>query len=386
MIPLGLTALEQAAFHATLCTHHTITVSVYVQDLNGLYLSNVSDMLLDGQVNVDADADITRSLTATFMDRSHAMSFDSSSPDDGALYFDRMLHVDYSVHVPALDRRVVVPVFEGPVTKFDRDGEQVGIEAQGKEVLGLNEIWRPLNIVKGANKVAAMRLILSSRAGETRFAMPTTTQTLPAAVALDRMAQAWPAAVGIATGMTQQLFYDGSGTCRLRVAPSSPVYTFRDGPRVNANITSHVQLTKDAERIKNTVWVQGGLKLGGKSGNASAVAVAPKDHPLSPQALARNGQPRHFVEQIQEDTVRTDAQARTLATSTLNDRLLDVTDMTCNALPVPHLDPLDVVQIQTGAFTSNIRLRKFSLPLSVTADMSLGAIQRVSVNRKRIRR
>src|SRR5690606_33235533 len=99
MLTLGLTSNERRAFEEALRSSHTRKIEVEVLNLDGKRLSTISSQLLDGQVNVDLDADVSRSLTLSFLDPAHALNFDTDSPDDGAVYADRMLRVRYGVHV-----------------------------------------------------------------------------------------------------------------------------------------------------------------------------------------------------------------------------------------------------------------------------------------------
>lgn len=385
MIPLGLTGAQEALFARHLASSHTLVTTAHVLDLSEDTISNVSQLVLDGQVNVDADADVTRSMSMTLLDRTHALNFDSDSPDDGTLYLDRMLKVEQSFLVPTVGR-VDVPIFTGPVVKFDRDGDEVSVECHGKEALALTESWRPLHLSRGTRKTEAIKTILGERAGEERFAFPELrSQRLQDPVNLGRLHKPWLAAQDIAESMNRQLFYDGDGVCRMRERPATSAFTFStEGDR--PNITGNVQITKDGTRLRNVVWVKGGKRTGKRTGSATYAAIAPRNHPLSPWALGRNGTPRYFVEVVENDSIRTDADARRLAERVLRNRLLDVTEVTADTLPVPHLDPLDVVRFEVGDYAANIVLRKFTLPITVGGDMSVGTIRRRSVNRKRIRR
>ena len=85
MQSLALTAEERRAFEEALRSTYVRRITVSVTDLDGNVLSALTPVLLDGQVVVDADAEVTRSATLSFLDPSHSLSFDTDSPDDGAL-------------------------------------------------------------------------------------------------------------------------------------------------------------------------------------------------------------------------------------------------------------------------------------------------------------
>lgn len=388
----NLVGADYRAYLDALADPHSIRIDVAVLTLDGDEISRISPLVIDGQVDVDADADVTRTLTVTFADPSHSLQIDSDSPDDGALYADRMLRVIYSVLVPALSDRVDVDVFTGPIVAIERDGPTVQVTGHGKEELALGWIWRPLTIKKGARKTDAIRTILSTRAGETRFDVPDLAPRIPKAVALGRAAQAWPRCRAIARSMNRQLFYDGAGVCHLRIRPRRPVAVFRSGDPRRANVLSPVTWSHDFTQVMNTVWFKGGKPKGQKKAVEYA-AVAPKGHPLSPIRLGRtNGDgdliPRYLVHEASNDHVRSKAEAKRRAQALLDDLLLEVLDVQFTAIPFPHLDPLDVVRVETDDFAANVRVRKFSLPLGLSQGqgMTVGYIDRVSrPNRHRIR-
>ena len=382
-----LSASDYNAFVAALADPHAIRVDVAVLTLDEEELSRITPDILDGQVDVDADADVTRSLTMTLLDPTHSLQLDSDSPDDGALYADRLIQVVYSVLVPSLADRVDVEVFTGPIVAFQRAGDEVTLEAQGKESLAMGWIWRPLHIKKGARKVDAIRTILSERGGERRFDLPDLATRLPKPIGLGRAAAAWPRARAVARSMNRQLYYDGRGTCRLRIRPRRPVFTFRADDVGRLNITGPVTVTHDFTEVRNAVWIKGGRPKGEKKA-VEAFAVAPKGHPLSPIRLGRTNAdgdvvPRYLVEERSNDHIRSKAEAQRRAEALLDDVLLETLGVSFTALPVPHLDPLDVVRVVTGDFTANVRIRQFSLPLAASGQMTVGYIERVSKPAKR---
>src|SRR5690606_36310250 len=134
---MDLTGAELRAFTRALRSTHERRVRVSVQNLNGETLSTLTNRILDGQVTGDLSADVTRTLTMSILDPNHSLNFDTDSPDDGALFMDRMLKVHYAVRVDELSRWVSVPVFTGPITRLDRKGDVVDVEAQGKEALAM---------------------------------------------------------------------------------------------------------------------------------------------------------------------------------------------------------------------------------------------------------
>jgi hypothetical protein len=388
MQKLGLTAAERRAFHRALRSSHTRRIYITITDLDGHVVSDLSHVVLDGQVTVDYDAEVTRALNLTVLDPAHTLNFDTESPDDGALFADRMIRVHYSVLVNELGRRVSVPVFHGPVTKLARAGDTVEIEAQGKESLAMGAVWKPLVLKKGMKKTTAIRTLLRERAGERRFSIPDLAARLPNTLNLDRYSSAWKNARKIARSMDRQLFYNGAGRAELRRLPGKPVYTFRTG--TGGDIVTDVQVEYLLEDIKNTIVVLG--KKDGKS-RVRAQAVADPKHPLSPRRLGRtNSQgefvPRHLVEVIEDESIRSQKEADRKARRILADRLRQTVEVTFDTLPIPHLEPGDLVRVTTDDISVEFRLRQFVIPLGVSGEptMSIGYHRKTTINRRRIRR
>lgn len=386
MRSLGLTATERAAFHDALRASHTRRTDLALTNLDGDPLGDLSGRLLDGQVVVDMDAEVTRTASLSLLDPDRTLNFDTDSPDDGAMFLDRMLRITYRVRIDG--GWVDVPLFLGPVTKLDRAGDVVEVEAQGKEALAMGAAWRPFTVSKGTPKVIAIRRIMRERAGESRFSLPDLKAKLPESVSLGRYSVPWNAAQKIADGQDRQLFYPGDGRLELRRWPERPVWTFRDGD--GGDVVSGLTVGHSQERVRNTVVVTGG-KPKGRKDRVRAQAVAPAGHALSPQRLGRtNGQgefvPRYLVERFEDDGIRSQSEARTKANRMLRDLLREETDVAFDALPIPHLDPGDLVRAEADGIAAEFRLRAFSIPLgSQGGVMSVGYLRKTKIRRGRIR-
>lgn len=385
MMTLGLTATERSAYEKALRSSHVRRIDVDVLNLDGDVLSAISPVLLGGQVNVDLDADVTRSASLQFLDPRHALNFDTDSPDDGALYADRMIRIRYGVHVEALGRWVWCPVFVGPVTKLSRAGDVVQVEAQGKEALVRGAIWRPLTLKKGAKVTDAIRTLMRDRGGETQFDFPDLGTRLPKARSLDRLAEIWATARSLARGLNRQLFYNGAGRLVLRSLPGSVVYTFTTG--TGGDVVADLNVSYELGDVKNVVEVKGQPPKGKKE-RVRAVATAPPSHPLSPARLGREDAPRYLVEAIEDSSIRSNKAAQERAEAILNDRLREVVEVTFDSLPIPHLDPGDLVRVKTDELSVTFRLRQFSIPLSSDGapTMPVGYLKKTTPNRRRIRR
>lgn len=367
MISLGLSAAERRAFVRALADDHSIRSRVHLLHMDGKHAFDLTDRLLDGQVNVDWRREVTHSSTLSLVDPNHMLPIEADSPADGALFLDRMVSAFYDVDVDGT--WVEVPAFKGPITKLDRANDIVNVECQGKEALANQAIWKPLVIKKGTRKTDAIRTILE-HVGERHFDIPDLPARLPRRRSLGRLSAAMPHVKGITRGMDRQFFYDGRGTARVRALPENVLYTF------DAAVLTPPQISYQADRVRNTIWVKG------RTPKASHVAFAQPSHPLSPQRLGRNGDPRHLVEVVEDDSIRSKAEARRVANRILRDRLREVVEVTFDSLPVPHLEPGDLCRIVHDDLALEFRIRTWSLPLSVSGPMSVGTLKKVSVKKR----
>jgi hypothetical protein len=390
VIPLGLSAAGQRALRAAVSQTHQVKVRASVQDLDGSTISDLTPHFTDGQVNVDtaqAGTDavgITRSATLTLNDPSKALPFHSSHPSDSALYRDRMVHVVYDVYVPELADWIPIPVFTGPVTKVSRDGDAVNVEAQGKEAGALGAAWRPLTLHKGMKKTDAIATILDWRVGERHYSIPDLPNRLPKSISMHRHTKPWAIALHIAHSMGMQLFYDGAGMCRLRHRPNTNGFTFSG----EKHVVSRPQIDYGGEII-NTVDVLGGNPKGPKS-FVYATAIAPANHPLSPQKLGRTNKQGSLVplyllpggDVIRNDALKTRAEAQNFADKRLHDALLQAVDVSFDSVPVPFLEQADMCQLVTDELAVTFRLTQFSLPFSAASAAPMTVNYKKSVSAK----
>jgi hypothetical protein len=378
VIPLGLTATQQGWLHSTLAGSHSIHITIQLLTLSGARVADLSSRLLEGQVNVDYSADVTRNCTLQLLDPDRALSFETDSADEGAIYMDRMIRVIYSVKVPQMNDWVDIPVFCGPVVSMDRNEDVISIECQGKEVLSKGAAWRTFTRKKNTNKANVIKDILEDLSGENKFDFPEVSSKLPSDYSLGRESIPWDSAKKLASGMSRQLFYDGRGYCKMRSLPGTPVFTFKSGD--GGTVTSTPQISYDSSEMKNIIWVKGGVPKGSKTA-VSVYVAADKSHPLSPSRLGRNGVPRYLLEVIEDDSIRSKTEAEEKAGTTLNDRLLQTVEVAFDAMPIPHLEPGDMCRIQTDEYATTFRLYQFSIPLHAEGTMSVGSHKNLSVRK-----
>ena len=369
-------------FGRQLTMTHRMQVEVTMLDLNGRELADLSTRMIDGQVDIDSSAETTRSLDISFHDPNHVLHLDSRGPGDGGLYLDRLISVVYGVFVDKLKRWVWVPVFRGPIITLARDGTTLNVNCIGMEHLAKGNAWAPMSFKKNADVVTTIRHILAERGGEKRFSFPSSGGRLPGPLSLGRMTQPWVVATTLAHSIHQQLYYDGSGICRLRAIPQDNVWRFTSGD--GGTVLTEPDVTYDLSSVSNVVWVRG-KKGTTKKPQITSVSVASRTHPLSPWALGRNGVPRYLVTLVDDDNIRSKAGAKAIGDAKLAQLLRETVDVSFDSLPVPHLDPYDVVSVVTPTVSLSFRIGRVSIPLTHGGVMSIGVNRRVAPNRRRVR-
>lgn len=385
MIALGLNSTDLRLFNLSLSTHHSVRVTVQMLSLTHAYLGDLTSRLLDGQVNIDADAEVTRSATLQLNDPDHTLQLDSTAPTDGALFYDRMIRVVYSVKSELLPRWVDVPIFCGPITHMARTADVVNVECQGKEVLHLPPAvaWFTHTYAKGWARAALVRTLMVDYAGESKFSIPAFGDKTSAAVNVTSESNLW-AVVKAVNGSfaTRHLFYDGRGVLVMRSTPKTSTYTFKTGP--GGNITTVPQITYDLANVRNVVRVKGAIPKGKKSPVTATVGL-PSTHPLNHYRMGRNGKPRALLEVVTDDNIKTTTDAKRVATARVNALAREAVDVQFDALVVPHLEPEDIYTLKTADVSMTARYKRATIPLKSYTG-TIGYLSNRSVNKARIRR
>jgi len=370
MVLVALTADERVAYRQALHSVYTKRIVVDLLDRNGNVIEPLTHAFQGGEVIVDADADVTRASTITVLDPAHEYGFDSDTYQGGKLDLTRQLRIWWVMYGGGLGRRISVPVFTGPLTRARRDGSILTLEGQGKEVRGLTPSRRTLTIKKGALRTDAIKVILAERMGETRFdAIPHSTSRLPNDLVVGPKDPPLAVIKRVAGALNCQFFYDAAGVPRLRPFPTRPTWVFESGP--GGSITGPISTEADLQSVKNHVRVVGAIPKGKKT-PVSAQATADRSHPLSPWSLGGDDSPMWLIEEVENENLRTQRECQDLAQKLLADGLRLLHDVSFNAAPVPHLEPMDMAQVSTQFEAPTTRLRKFTLPLGLGGDMTVG--------------
>lgn len=372
---LGLSKKRRNALIRTLARDHVIGLDVAILDMEHKSLGSLNGKVTGGQVNIDADADITRQLQMTFIDEKENTRVDMK---DGRAELRRMIRVRYRVLVG--DEWISIPIFTGPITSVSREEGVVTLEAMGKEHLILGPTWRTKEFPKGTNRVSMIRVLMRDITGERRMALPKGWRSRTAKPnSLTKEKSAWNLAQAAARGARAQLYYDGRGVLRLRHWPIRSAFTFRDG---DGGMLLTVPTTSENNTdIINTVKVVGAVPKGKKK-PLTVTKTLPRNHPHSPWQLGRNGVPRYLPEQIDDDSLRTQKDVDRVAERRLTEIQLDEQIVTFDSLPMPLLEPGDRFTIDAKGAKGSGRISQMTIPLTHDGVSTIGYLAPAS-KRKR---
>lgn len=380
MIDLGLRASEMDELIELLKSSHWIHVTIQVLKLDHTYVSDASSMLVSGQVNIKADADVTRSCTLELFDPTNSVDFISDSPSDGALYMDRMIRVVYSVAPPSKNKWFDIPVFVGPLVKVSRDGLTVKVEANGKEILSQDAPHRPKTFGEGRKKTSIIKSCLKEFSGEVdrKIDIPDLEEKA-GKVKFGADSNPWKVYKSLAGSMHRHLFYDGRGVCRMRSRPNAVVFTFGERMMIREPDVSY-----DMAGVVNSVVVNGKKPKGSKK-KVKGRATLGRDHPLSPHKLGRNGVPRYLTRVVSDNSCKTAKACRKRAREILNGLAREALEVKVDTLPMPLLEEDDPIRFSTGSFTGQAKLTEMTIPLTASGTASVGYLRRVAPRAKSIR-
>lgn len=380
MINLGLETAELNKLIELLFKPHWIKVTVRVLDLNHNNLGDLSHRLMAGQVNFNAEEDVSRTAELTLFDPNAATSLNPDSPSEGALFMDKMIQIIYSVADPWRTKWYDIPLFMGPVQSVSRDEYTVTVNCAGKDSLGFASVWDPRTFGDGREIKDVIRWVLFDVMGEfankVKFHIKSK-ETLDGDVAVSRDSVPWRVIKSLARALNGDAYYDGRGFFALKKFSNRSVFTFTD-----RHITQRPNFTYDPSTLVNAVRVEGG-KPKGSDQKKIAVAVASAGHPFSPQRLGRNGKPRYYAKIIEDDKLKKQKQVDDLAWKELKRGLIQSVEMQMEVLPFPLLEEGDIFTVDTDDVKMQARFMQGSIPLTHDGLMTLGTIRRVSWKTKK---
>lgn len=358
MDKLGLSPSDFAAYRRVFTLPSAVRqIRLDVLDLGtGKHLRSLTPKVIDGSVTGDTTTgDVSRILDTQFWDPGNNLGFDPGDPSAAPIHRSRLLRVWDCRLVEELDAWVNCPVFTGPVWDFDRTGSQIDVTAHGMEAQALGQLGQTYHAPAKKKLTDVIRDLLAL-VGDVNANVPDLPHTLPHALDLHDMDQAWLHIKKLAASLNRFPMYDGMGRFHLRPYSRRGVYRF------HKTLASDVTVKRSTDSIINTVIVIGPKPHGPHKTRIRAKAVL--TGPLSPANLGRNGVPLHLIKKVERDHLKSHAQAQAIADRILRDVAQTRTDLSWEAVPLPFLEERDRLAVVDDAFgTAHIRLRQWTLPL-----------------------
>lgn len=362
--------------YETLLSSHWVQNVVWLIDQNHNFVMNLSDRLIDGSLDVDADADVTRSLDLTLANVDGLFH-----PDQlvGGVYPNRFIQVWHMFgKFPLYSSPVAAfPMFTGPITSVDPNGPLVDLECQGKEYLLQEGLWQARQYGAGFLRASAIFDMAVLYGGEFFLDFDYSTSTFTKNFTVPTETDVWDQMKEWADSMGYQLFYNGLGRLRLRPKQTQPCMDFNP-----TNMTSPPDPGFDISNLINVARVVGGAPKN-EVGSWVWDVYPPANHPYSPQSLARNGHPRFIPSITEDDSLGTYDEANVAAWTSLSQGL--VAGYTCEftAAIMPWLEEGDMISITTPSYANQLLLSKFTIPLVGDAEMSVGFLSNKSLGYSR---
>lgn len=373
MIEINVGTAQERVFQNLLLRAHSITTRVQLCNLDGDHRKDLSPMLLEGQVTVDATAEVTRALDISFIDPLGKIDIEPDSPSPSSIFIADLIKVWIVLRDPLTDKVYQVPVFTGPIDAVTRTDMFLDVKCVGKEALALDNVWTGKVFKKGQKKTDVIRYILRNMCGETSLDIPDLPAKLSHDLKVSREDVPWKVASQLAGSMNRILFYDGRGIARLKARAKTPVLILTE-----AWLADFPQVSFDLkEGVYNAVRIIGGKPKKAKT-KITWTEVAPKTHSLSPWRLGRGGVPRFITFDVEDDSIRTLAEAKSLAKELLERGLRSGVSFTADGVMDPRLEEEDLVRVNVGDVNVVSPIQTFVVPLTAGDDGAYGYARRVS--------
>lgn len=392
MIPLSrLTAAEQVTLYDTLTVPHSSRITGRLMTLDHETVADLP-VILGGSVDHQTDGHAVSSASVDVLDVDHGLGLDAPGLT-GQVRLDRLLRVEQEIDVPGLGW-VSVPLHTGRVVRpVRRESGVLTLECHGKEVLADRPAWGQPRTWRAGTRTTSIIRALAAMWGEhpSRIGIPDWPDRTAEEVGVGPLTSMWGRAQGLAKGLGAHLFYDAFGIVRLRRYSTEPVITLTDyanrpsrtvgGREVGAYLLSEPEIAYAAYGdYVNAVWVRGKRLANGE--RPSFAAYAPSWHPLAPRNSLMGGKPDYRVESIEDDTLRTWAQVEAVARRRMDRIAMDFADADVECLPVPGLEPEDVIAVSTTAGHLRLRMKTWTYPLD-GGPMRIGTQSRIVRRRPR---
>lgn len=354
---------------------HRVYIEVLILNINNNLISDASSRLISGHVDVDANANVSRSGKVQLWDPFNDLGLGLG----GSSQFDRIIKINYWVQNMTGGQQWRTAVATCIVTQINRDGSIVNLEFKGKEVLADHGLHTPHTWPAGWPKGTVITNGMTIFTGETMFwdysAGAAWNMLGASGWSIDSGDNLWAKFRELATSMGCRLFYNGEGILVIRPLQVAPIFTM-DQPWM----TSEPSMDYDFDNLINMVRVEGAMLPTWDGGEAQLVyeALPDPNHPFSCWSLARNGYPRIIPKIISDSSINDFALAADIAWNELSIALLQTNNVTLTGKVMPWFEENDVLTIMHPKLYTNTFLTKWTIPLVGDGEMSMNFMSNTS--------
>lgn len=393
-----------AAYHRRIAGSHDYSITADILDMQERVIGPAR--VVDGQVNILRDTVVHRTSQVTLSDPERVLGLDGESVFAGSAAANRMLRIRHTVDVPGFGDVTCTP-FVGPFVRVNRNGDTIDVEAQDKTGLCINGS-APFTVPRGMNAITAIRKIMETCCGETRFRLPAGVRfrlLRPYSVGWADESSPWTRVQQIAHAAGMSAFYSSDGYLTVRPSPTTPMLEF--GPS-GIPSTSVPASDSDFTQIVNYARVEADKVIAAQNQD-----LIDSTHPFSPTSLGRNGVPRYLpslaemsgpgsapqrpgtksggsrrpaskaewskyaqeAEDYQAAVRSARTKANATATAMLAEGLTQNVNLNWSCVPVFHLDFGDRIRLTTNEGAATLKLTQATIPLRPTPEgMTVGLV------------
>lgn len=313
-----------------------------------------------------------RTATVHIYDPHKRIQPDKAQKRSGLPPFAEYISIEAGVWVGApVDDWVDCPLFDGQILEVEREGDVVIFTCESRDGghVAPSTFPRGFSVRRHTRVHEAIRRILRHR-GETRFDFPSSSRRLPR----DRSWKAGHAPKRacrqLARSINRQLYVRGDGTWRLRARPKKPVWKFKEGR--DALVVGNPSERWSRADTRNFVIARGRGRRKRKDGQDRPIRARvqlPDRHYLSSQSLSEGKRP--LVHELEASHIHKRGPLIERAKEELRRVAKLEQTIAFDAMPVYHLEDLDLVALDYGGVDGWIPLQAMRIPLNGSGRMSV---------------
>lgn len=386
MRPPELDAQEMRAYVRALTQTTAQRVGIDLLTLDFKPVTSLRTIGLDGQIDIQALAEVTRTAELGFFDPDRSLGFDTTDPWDGVGNVNRLIQVTHSLYIPSLDKWGTTTIFTGQPLAVTRDGERVSARCFD---LGIRHMNHPpaYTLPKGMFKLSAIREVLR-RNGHTRVKIPAPVSgsarlaaPVPVGGPEDRLA---PLRVirRIARDQGWHFFFDAAGYAVVRPYPKTPTMKLVAQGEA-ANTLGVPAVSVDNSTIYNRALVSSKRQKSKKESDKYVIRRGVKaldaTHSYSARSLRSGGEDWINTLYVTNNDLVTQTQVNRAARDELAKVTEQTNDLRIVAVPFFHAEPRDLISVEFDDLTVTRPLLEASLPIfdDGNSGMTIGYQTRV---------